>query len=58
MKDADFKYSDLSFAKINDANGWEDTNILSCANVEGSDIEIIADVGTVHLESSSDERED
>ena len=58
VKDADFKYSDLSFAKINDANGWEDTNILSCANVEGSDIEIIADVGTVHLESSSDERED
>ena len=58
VKDADFKYSDLSFAKINDANGWEDTNILSCANVEGSDIEIIADVGTVHLESSSDEMED
>ena len=58
VKGADFKYSDLSFAKINDANGWEDTNILSCANVEGSDIEIIADVGTVHLESSSDERED
>ena len=58
VKDADFKYSDLSFAKINDANGWEDTNILSCANVEGSDIEIIADVGTAHLESSSDEMED
>ena len=58
VKGADFKYSDLSFAKINDANGWEDTNILSCANVEGSDIETIADVDTVHLESSSDERED
>lgn len=58
VKDADFKYSDLRFAKINDAKGWEDTNILSCANVEGSDIEIIADVGTAHLESSSDEMED
>ena len=58
VKDADFKYSDLRFAKIKDAKGWEDTNILSCANVEGSDIEIIADVGTAHLESSSDEMED
>ena len=58
VKDADFKSSDLRFAKIKDAKGWEDTNILSCANVEGSDIEIIADVGTAHLESSSDEMED
>ena len=45
-----FEYSDLRFTKINDAN------ILSCANVKGLDIEIIADFGTT--QSSSGEIED